>query len=66
MWMNSRASRKGALGRPPIDRAADPQLPPDAEDFLRGLNEQLDLPPEIRAEIGAEMADHLKDSIAAI
>lgn len=66
MWMNSRASRKGALGRPPIDRAADPQLPPDAEDFLRGLNEQLDLPAEIRAEIRAEMADHLQDSIAAI
>lgn len=66
VWMNGRVSRREALGRPPMNRLVDPPLPPQAEDFLRGLDEQLDLPAEVRAEIRAEMTDHLQDSIAAI
>jgi uncharacterized membrane protein len=41
-------------------------LPDEAAEFLARVDSQLELPAGVRAEIRAELADHIDDSIAAI
>lgn len=41
-------------------------LPAEIDEYLSRLGAGLDLPADVRAEIAAEMADHFRDSIAAI
>jgi len=41
-------------------------LPVEVDEYLSRLGAGLDLPAQVRAEIAAEMADHFRDSIAAI
>jgi hypothetical protein len=41
-------------------------LPAEVDEYLSRLGDGLDLPAHVRVEIAAEMADHFRDSIAAI
>ena len=50
----------------PTGRPTELPLPHEVEEYLGRLDGALTLPPEVRADIAAEMADHFADSIAAI
>ena len=50
----------------PTGRPTELPLPHEVEEYLGRLDGALTLPPEVRADIAAEMADHFRDSIAAI
>ena len=50
----------------PTGRPTEPPLPHEVEEYLGNLDGALTLPAQVRAEIAAEMADHFRDSIAAI
>ena len=64
--MDQRVHRRETL-RAVIDRAAaSTDLPPDAVRYLSALDDSLGLPSDLRAEIRAELTNHLDDSIAAI
>ncbi len=53
-----------------LDRAVPPAntggLDPEAHEFLRTFDSNLDLPETDRAELRAELADHLADSVASL
>jgi uncharacterized membrane protein len=53
-----------------VDRAVPPAntagLDPEAQEFLRTLDSNLDLPEADRAQLRAELADHLSDSVASL
>jgi hypothetical protein len=53
-----------------VDRAVPPAntagLDPEAQEFLRTLESNLDLPEADRAQLRAELADHLSDSVASL
>ena len=50
----------------PIEPPDLSAMPPEAAEYLATLDSHLRLPPEVRADIRAELADHLSDSIEAI
>jgi hypothetical protein len=50
----------------PNSRPDETPLPAEIDEYLSRLGAGLDLPAHVRAEIAAEMADHFRDSIAAI
>jgi hypothetical protein len=56
-----RPAAEQATGRP-----TELPLPHEVEEYLGRLDGALTLPPEVRTDIAAEMADHFRDSIAAI
>ena len=55
-----------AASRQALQRRVPGPLPAEAVEYLSRLDSQLELPAGIRAEIRAELADHIDDSIAAI
>ncbi len=50
----------------PAEPPPEAPLPPEVADYLSRIDSGLDLPAHVRAEIADEMADHFRDSIAAI
>ena len=60
-----RDARAASRNKAPEERGEGP-LPATALDYLARLDAELELPAPTRAEIRAELADHLSDSIAAI
>ena len=62
----SALGKRAEARRQELAQRIEPQLPPEALDFLARLDAHLDLSTYMRAEVRAEMADHLSDSIAAI
>jgi len=62
-WLNARLQRSMDRAAPPANTAG---LDPEAQEFLRALDSNLDLPATDRAELRAELADHLVDSVASL
>lgn len=50
----------------PRSKPGERPLPAEVDEYLSRLGAGLDLPAQVRAEIAAELADHFRDSIAAI
>jgi hypothetical protein len=65
IWLDHKIQRSDAMRLGAGDRP-EPHLPTEVADYLRALDSNLNLPESDRADIRAELADHLTDSIAAI
>jgi uncharacterized membrane protein len=61
--LNVRLQRSIGRAVPPANTA---ELDLEAQEFLRTLDSNLDLPETDRAELRAELADHLSDSVARL
>lgn len=62
----ARRSTRSKERKVALAERVDGPLPPEALDYLARVDASLGLPQLMRAEIHAELADHLSDSIAAI
>jgi hypothetical protein len=63
-WLVRARRRGGAAEARPL--GAGDRLPSEADEFLAAVDRNLGLHSEARAEVHAELADHLRDSIEAI
>jgi hypothetical protein len=66
IWLDRKIERSEPMRDRPLEGAPADSLPAEGQAYLRQIDSSLELPASDRADIRAELADHVTDSIAAI